>query len=324
MGKKNVSLKTIAYELSLSVNTVSHALRDMNDISEETKIRVRRKALELGYMPNQLSQKIKQGEKAVVAMLVESFDNLYFNSLCKKLFAVFAAKDQFDCQIIYLSENHIDVIKQCVLQRVDLLIAHIEFEPEVLEFAKLQNISIIKVGNNVKNLDTDIVSIDEKMGCEIAARYLWEKHSCDKFLYIDAVCELSNLRFEHYKNTLTELGAEDIKTFKLNIEDISLLDGYIAEGYKNIFCYNDDIAYRMLSMLDAIHGDVIKEIPDLNIIGFDGLCEEIVGIRPLTTVKIDYEEFAEEIYKMVDFRLKYPNEKRQKVLLPVSLHQIIK
>ncbi len=40
MSLKNVSLKSIASELNVSVNTVSHALRDMDDISAEMKEKV--------------------------------------------------------------------------------------------------------------------------------------------------------------------------------------------------------------------------------------------------------------------------------------------
>lgn len=63
MIEKNARLKEIAYELKLSVNTVSRALRDCSDISKKTKERVLQKAIELGYMPNSVSQAIKRDEK---------------------------------------------------------------------------------------------------------------------------------------------------------------------------------------------------------------------------------------------------------------------
>ena len=65
MSLKNVSLKCIASELGVSVNTVSHALRDMDDISAEMKEKVVRKAMELGYMPNRVAQKNAQRRKTV-------------------------------------------------------------------------------------------------------------------------------------------------------------------------------------------------------------------------------------------------------------------
>ena len=44
MNSKSTGLKSIAYELNLSINTVSRALRDCDDISEATKEKVRQKA----------------------------------------------------------------------------------------------------------------------------------------------------------------------------------------------------------------------------------------------------------------------------------------
>ena len=69
---KSVGLKTIAYELNVSVNTVSRALRDCDDISSETKEKVRQKAYELGYMPNNISQFIK--ETHIISLKI--FNNL--------------------------------------------------------------------------------------------------------------------------------------------------------------------------------------------------------------------------------------------------------
>ena len=47
-----VSLKTIAEKCGVSTATVSKALNNHKDISEETKIRIRQVANELGYFPN--------------------------------------------------------------------------------------------------------------------------------------------------------------------------------------------------------------------------------------------------------------------------------
>ena len=54
MSNKSTGQKTIAYELGLSINTVSRALRDCDDISASTKEAVRKKAYEIGYMDNAL------------------------------------------------------------------------------------------------------------------------------------------------------------------------------------------------------------------------------------------------------------------------------
>ena len=81
MKNKNVRLKEIAYELKLSINTVSRALRDCNDVSKETKEKVIQKAIEFGYMPNIIAQSLKNDNKKCIAILINNFRNLFFISI---------------------------------------------------------------------------------------------------------------------------------------------------------------------------------------------------------------------------------------------------
>lgn len=54
-----VSLKTIAERCGVSTATVSKALNDHKDISEETKNRVKQTAEALGYFPNAAARALK-------------------------------------------------------------------------------------------------------------------------------------------------------------------------------------------------------------------------------------------------------------------------
>ena len=49
-AKKYVTIRDIALKAGISANSVSRALNDKDDISRETKARVRDIALELGYI----------------------------------------------------------------------------------------------------------------------------------------------------------------------------------------------------------------------------------------------------------------------------------
>ena len=93
MNPRSTGLKSIAYELGLSINTVSRALRDCDDISDSTKERVRQKAYELGYMPNNVSQFIKRDGKRLVAVIVNSLKNMYFSIVCEKLVSIFSEEN---------------------------------------------------------------------------------------------------------------------------------------------------------------------------------------------------------------------------------------
>ena len=70
MANKTTGLKNIAYNLGISINTVSRALRDCDDISDATKQKVREKAIELGYLPNNVSQFVKRDGKELICIVI--------------------------------------------------------------------------------------------------------------------------------------------------------------------------------------------------------------------------------------------------------------
>lgn len=320
MARKNVSLKTIALELGVSVNTVSHALRDMDDISSETKQKVRRKAIQMGYISSAVSLNTKKTELPSVAILICSFDNLYFISFANQLASLFDKKGEFYCSFLCSSDVNVEVIKQCVLQRIDLLVTHSCVDDETMEFAKINDIKIVVVGEKNVRTDVDCVTVDEEMGSKQAARYLYGLHSSRKFLYVGLDPEL-DYRFKVFKSELSSLGVIDVEHTCYDANNPAKLYHYIDQGYRSVFAFNDQIAYSVLGDLDKMVVDVRRVYPDFHIVGFDGLCESIKGMQQITTVKIDYEHFTETVYEVVKHRLMNPNSPHHKIVIPVSLHQ---
>lgn len=322
MSSKGVSLKAIALQLNVSINTVSHALRDMDDISEELKIRIRRKAIELGYMPNHVAQNMKKDEKPLVGILVGSFMNLFFNVFSNELTKLLQTKNEYDFLFLYSGHFDIDVVKQCVLQRVDLVVTHNEPDPATYEFALLNNIKIVFVGGAEPLDHVDTVIIDHGMGCSLAARYLLNFHSGQKFVYIGQKYYLSDYRFSLFKKEIAaQKRACDVRYFDADSQDISELYAHIADGCRNLFFFNDMVAYEVLSKLDDVSVNIRRSFPDLHIIGFDGLCEFVYGLRQLTTVRIDFPGFAATTYDVIRTRLEHPDCPIQQLVLPVTLHR---
>jgi LacI family transcriptional regulator len=66
-----VSLKDIAAACKVSTATVSKALRNQKDISEETKARIRQVADQMGYFPNAAARALKTNESRNLGVLYE-------------------------------------------------------------------------------------------------------------------------------------------------------------------------------------------------------------------------------------------------------------
>lgn len=323
MSKKNVSLKTIAAECGVSIMTVSRALRDSYGVSDKIKEKIRKKAIELGYMPNHVVQSMSKDEKPVIAVLIDSFNNLYFSTLINELMKLLYEKNEYDFMFLYSKQFDNDVIKQCILQRIDLIITHIEPDKETYEMAKMNNIQIVFVGSSKLDYDMDIVSVDNQQGSVLAAKYLRNFHNSDKYVYIGVNYFLSEQRKKLFIDELKNSYEEDcdIKCFNADEEEIETLYSYIADGYRSLFIYNDMLAYQVLDGLDKIAFDIRKAFPDLHLIGFDGLCEYIPGLKQITTIEIDFLEFATVTYDVICNRLENERSENQRIILPVKIHR---
>ncbi|MEJ5054827.1 LacI family DNA-binding transcriptional regulator [Sphingobacterium sp. MYb382] len=65
-----VTLKSLAQALGMSVSTVSKALNDSYEISEETKARVREHAELKNYQPNTIAQTLKTGRSNTIGVII--------------------------------------------------------------------------------------------------------------------------------------------------------------------------------------------------------------------------------------------------------------
>ena len=71
----NITLKELARKLGISVSTVSKALNDSFEISDETKQRVREMADAHQYRPNILAKSLKTGRSNTLAVLIPYLSN---------------------------------------------------------------------------------------------------------------------------------------------------------------------------------------------------------------------------------------------------------
>jgi LacI family transcriptional regulator len=73
-GEKRATLRSLAEITGLGISTVSQALRDAPDISEETKRRVRLAAQAAGYRPNRAGVRLRTGKTNVIALILNAQD----------------------------------------------------------------------------------------------------------------------------------------------------------------------------------------------------------------------------------------------------------
>ena len=323
MKEKTNNLKTIAAALNLSVNTVSRALRDCDDISEATKKNVRNKAYELGYLPNNVFQFVNSDDKQLVAIVIKNLTNTYFVYICQKIVSLFNSRN-VHFTIVFGDKDYCDkdVIKQCIYQRTDIIISLLEILPEAIEISKLQNIKLISVGLENNDDYVDQVFFNSEDGCMIVANYLMNYHRLHKLVYVGiSSMHTSNMKYNYFFNFAQKIDENVEIEFVERDEISSKLPNLITQGYLGIFCFNDELAYLVLKKLNNIIPNVRKVFPRLHIVGYDCLNTRVDGLIDITSIDTDFDKMCEIVCDIVQARLNGECDKPLKKILPVSLHQ---
>lgn len=329
MQNKNVRLKEIAYELKLSINTVSRALRDCSDVSKETKEKVIQKAIEFGYMPNIIAQSLKNDNKKCIAILINNFKNLFFISMYDKLANLFN-KNGYDFTIIYSKEKKVtlDIIKQCISQRVDGIISFFDFDEESINFAKYNNIFPVLLGKCKKDLNISQVYTDDVSGGKLAANYLLNFHKMNNFLYLGIKDNQNSIeRFEAFKSTIIKnkpnATVRYIEYNKKTFSDEYDIMQYFEDGELGLFGFNDELIYDLIEKLNIKIPNIRKVFPKFHIVGFDSLSTRIKGLVDVTSINFDYDLMCQESIKILHEAFYNANYEIKKIAIPTSLHQRI-
>src|SRR4030065_186311 len=88
MKSSNVTLKSIADRLNVSVTTVSRVLNGKSDryrISRETQELINTAAKELSYSPNQLARGLRLKRTNTIGYIIPDISNPFFSSIAKSV-----------------------------------------------------------------------------------------------------------------------------------------------------------------------------------------------------------------------------------------------
>lgn len=83
--KQNITLKKIAEMLNLSISTVSRALKDHPDISEETKSRIKELSATMEYEPNAYAINLKTNKSKEFCVIVPAISNYFYHAFISAL-----------------------------------------------------------------------------------------------------------------------------------------------------------------------------------------------------------------------------------------------
>ncbi len=103
---KHVTIKDVAKAVNCSISTVSRAFNDKYDIRPETREKILTIALEMGYSPNPIAQKLTQQRTYNIGIVVPEFINPFFPEVIIGIQDVFLKKG-YQVLIMQSNENSI-------------------------------------------------------------------------------------------------------------------------------------------------------------------------------------------------------------------------
>jgi LacI family transcriptional regulator len=261
-----VRLKDIARDLGVSVITVSKALHDHSDISDETKARVLKRCEELNYRPNLAARALVTGHSNLIGFVIPDILHSFFSEIVR---AVSSSLQGTGYTLVTASSEQDpklerQAVEQLIARGVDaLLVASAQSTVEMFRRVEEAGIPYILIDRNFADMPAHFIGVnDEEVGA-LATRHLAEA-GCKRIAHIGG-SGISPVvgRMEGYKRVLAKLGlpsdTELIYSAAL-VEELGDATGYAATTKllqldpppDGIFCYNDAIAYGAIAaVLDA-------------------------------------------------------------------------
>jgi LacI family transcriptional regulator len=305
MEEEMVSLKTIANACGVSTATVSKSLNDHNDISEETKKRVKKVAQELGYYPNAAARALKTSRSYNLGVLYDELAGQgliheYFSGVLSG-FKVCAGNLGYD--ITFLNSgfkgNTTSYYEHCRYRNFDgVLIVCADFkDPEV---AKLMESDLPVVTIDYVHHSCTAVCSNNTKGMEELIRYIFSQgHRKIAYIYGQEGSGVTRDRLASYYRTLDELGmtadseyvreAEYLKVEGTARQTRALLN---LPDPPTCIIYPDDIS--LIGGRNVINEIGLRIPEDISVAGYDGTRVSQMLSPAITTVRQNSELIGEE------------------------------
>ncbi len=180
MKSGQVTIKDIAKELGISASTVSRALKNHPDISEETKNAVNDLAKKLRYQPNALALSLKHSRSNTIGVIIPEIVHYFFSSVISGIedVAYDAGFTVIMCQSNEKYDREVSNANTLLGQRVDGILVSISKETtdcQHLYDLRDNNIPLVFFDRIVPGFFADQVIVDDLDAAYRATKHLIER-----------------------------------------------------------------------------------------------------------------------------------------------------
>jgi len=326
----STTMKDVAREGGVSINTVSRALNGKPDVNKDTKKRILEIADRLNYVPNFLAKGLVTKNTKTIGVIVSDNANPFFARIIKGTedFARSKGYNIILCNTDERYEREEEAIRLLREKRVDGLLITLtpaqEKRADILEL-KRSGVPFVLLNRHMENIMTDYVINDNVYGAYLAVNHL-VKSGHKKIGYISGPPQISSAqeRLEGYKKALFENNI-DFDNSLVKKSNLKMEDGYrlmkeflqLENRPTAVFAYSDLLA---IGALKALKEAKLRVPKDIALVGYDDI--EFCSLLevPLTTVHQPRYRIGEEGAKILINRIeKKDSEGFQQIVLKPEL-----
>ena len=175
-----VTLSDIAKKLSVSIVTVSKALRNHPDISSKTKEHIKQVAQEMGYAPNYLARSLAAKRSNTIGLVVPQISNYFYPAIIKSIYDT-TIKNNYDVLLTISYEDpereklHLESLMS---KRIDGLLVSITqktTDSSIFQKIKKSGFPLVFFDRTMDDLEFSSVKIDDRNAAYIAVEHAIEK-----------------------------------------------------------------------------------------------------------------------------------------------------
>jgi len=274
---KKASLKDIAESLGVSKALVSLVLNDKGDergINRQTQERVRIKAKELNYIPNQYARGLRIGRTNTIGVIVPDISNMFYGKLCKSIEQeAYALGYNLIISNTYEdSQKEKKLISDLINRNIDGLILASSFDSKnEIDDLREDEFPLVLVDRVFEDFNVDSISVSNKEGATKAIEFLYSKGFKKPVCFTISPVYISSIT-ERIKGYLGALHNQlDAKLFQIphnNIDEgvANSMSELKNQDFDSVFCVNNTIAKSILKFLAHAGNEGFE---NLKMISFD-------------------------------------------------------
>ncbi|TVR39900.1 MAG: LacI family transcriptional regulator [Bacteroidia bacterium] len=312
MKSGQASISDIAKALGVSVSTVSRALKNHPDISEETCRKVQEYARRVHYSPNAMALALKQKRSLTIGVIIPEIIHHFFSSVISGIEDM-AYGSGYRVMICQSNEDYLREminVQALIDHRVDGLLVSISkntLDHNHFRDVHQREIPIVFLDRVCYDIPSDRVITNDFEGARLVVTHLLER-GCKKILHLAGPQHLSvgRDRYEGYRQALKENNIPFDEEYVLRCDTPVKLNSRrnqvlaLAPKADAVFAVNDFTAVAAMRLLQE---NAFKIPEDIRVAGF-GDDPIAAMVRPaLTTVEQRGYDMGREAARMLINRL---------------------